>query len=224
MELSSSKEILSLPSKLESRNFSIDASHRFEPNFSRLTIDGSEKSIDSMNVIEQGMVGHVDNRRDLHTEAIKPDDCWRSNLGSCGNLSEESEDSIECLPLPCHRIESFESEPVHGNCALCQSAFDEIRLGKKYQSGKVMVHLNCLVFARGLVANGRKGEGILGYLERDIMSVVDRAKRLKCTFCGKDGAASACYKDDCPAVFHYPCGLANNVLSQHEDNRYVNFL
>ncbi|XP_076312667.1 uncharacterized protein LOC143226081 isoform X2 [Tachypleus tridentatus] len=69
--------------------------------------------------------------------------------------------------------------------------------------------------ACGLNQRGKTDEdGILGFFPSDILREVRRGKRLKCTYCGKYGATVGCCNKKCKKVFHFPCGLQNDSLSQ----------
>ena len=98
------------------------------------------------------------------------------------------------------------------------STNDEFRLGPKYELEGLVVHYYCLLFACGLEQNGEDEEGIFGFLKQDIMKECRRARRLKCVFCKKTGAAAACCVGPCRVMFHYDCGTKNDILSQFKDN------
>lgn len=102
-----------------------------------------------------------------------------------------------------------------GECVFCQSSvYDEHKLGKKYKLDEIIAHNFCLLFACGMMQNGEDDEGILGFLREDILREVRRAKRLRCAFCQKPGAASACCIKSCKVTYHYLCGIKNGILSQ----------
>lgn len=118
--------------------------------------------------------------------------------------------------------ESIVKELKPKSCVLCCSPIDnEWRLGPKYQLDDLVVHYFCLLFASKLIENGQsKEDGILGFLENDIRKEVKRAKKLKCVFCKKKGAASGCCIAKCTVAYHYPCGLENNILSQFKSPQF----
>ncbi|XP_053200564.1 G2/M phase-specific E3 ubiquitin-protein ligase-like [Panonychus citri] len=100
-------------------------------------------------------------------------------------------------------------------CLLCGSAdIDEFRLGKKHKHEEIVAHYYCLLFACGLEQNGKDEEGIQGFLKKDILKEVARGKRLKCSFCRKPGATSACCLRQCRTMFHLGCGLKAKCLNQ----------
>lgn len=106
-------------------------------------------------------------------------------------------------------------------CILCHSPNDDERhLGPKYRLDDTVVHYFCLLFACGLIERGRPEEGILGFKKNDILKEVKRAKLLKCVFCQKDGAASACCNHLCQNTFHFTCGLENDILFQFKSPQY----
>ncbi|XP_074602909.1 E3 ubiquitin-protein ligase PHF7-like [Brevipalpus obovatus] len=116
-------------------------------------------------------------------------------------------------------MESKVVECKKGECILCRSsANDDFRLGPKYGLEDLVVHYYCLLFACGLEQNGEDEEGIYGFLKQDIMKEYKRASRLKCVFCKKSGAASACCIPTCRVMFHYSCGVENNILCQFKDS------
>lgn len=100
-------------------------------------------------------------------------------------------------------------------CLLCGSpVVDEFRFGKKYKHEEIVAHYYCLLFSCGLEQNGKDEEGILGFLKKDILKEASRGKRLKCSFCRKNGATSACCLKQCRVMFHLGCGIEAKCLNQ----------
>lgn len=86
-----------------------------------------------------------------------------------------------------------------------------------------------------LVQNGDDDEGIMGFLPNDILTEVNRAKKMvkmneifvsinlrlisfdlyhqqNCCYCKKRGANIGCCHKTCRRAFHLPCALKNNTL------------
>lgn len=105
------------------------------------------------------------------------------------------------------------------NCQLCCSSnYDELYLGPKFQLDDLVVHYFCLLFACNLIEKDQEGVKIHGFLKEDIIKEIKRAKRLKCVFCKRMGAASGCCERSCKMAFHYPCGIENGILSRFKDS------
>jgi len=100
----------------------------------------------------------------------------------------------------------------------CSSVNDDFKYGKKYKKENIIAHYYCLLFSCGLEQNGTDDEGIYGFLENDILKEIRRGKRLKCRYCKKFGATTACCLKKCRNIFHLRCGLANGSLHQYFDN------
>ncbi|XP_022248830.1 G2/M phase-specific E3 ubiquitin-protein ligase-like, partial [Limulus polyphemus] len=101
-------------------------------------------------------------------------------------------------------------------CIFCRlKEDDELRYGQIFHREKFSLHYYCMLFSSGLNQRGKTDEdGILGFFPSDILREVRRGKRLKCTYCGKYGATIGCCNKKCKKVFHLPCGLQNDSLSQ----------
>ncbi|XP_063889459.1 mucin-2-like isoform X3 [Scylla paramamosain] len=98
-------------------------------------------------------------------------------------------------------------------CCFCGSAEDNtVLLGKMCHMRDFHVHYYCLLFSSGLPQNGEDNEGILGFLEEDIMREVLRGKKLSCSYCLRKGATIGCVEKKCKRTYHFPCGIKNNAL------------
>ncbi|XP_074604727.1 uncharacterized protein LOC141858020 [Brevipalpus obovatus] len=105
------------------------------------------------------------------------------------------------------------------DCQLCcSSRYDELYLGPKFQLDDLVAHYFCLLFACNLTEKDQEGVKIHGFLKEDIIEEIKRAKRLRCVFCKRMGAASGCCERSCRVTFHYPCGLDNEILSKFKDS------
>ncbi|XP_045114767.1 proline-rich protein 36-like isoform X2 [Portunus trituberculatus] len=98
-------------------------------------------------------------------------------------------------------------------CCFCGSAEDNtVLLGKMCHMRDLHVHYYCLLFSSGLPQNGEDDEGILGFLEDDIMKEILRGKKLSCSYCLRKGATIGCVEKKCKRTYHFPCGLKYNAL------------
>ena len=79
--------------------------------------------------------------------------------------------------------------------------------------------LLCQYFSSGLAQRGNeeRGEGLSGFLSRDICAEVRRSLQLRCIVCGERGASIGCAVRRCRAVGHYSCLLSKNYIFQHFD-------
>ncbi|TDG42448.1 hypothetical protein AWZ03_011127 [Drosophila navojoa] len=100
-------------------------------------------------------------------------------------------------------------------CLLCRSdAEDELRLGKLYIHGDIIVHQNCLYLSSNLIQRGNSRNGILNFTYKDIMAEWERTKCVICCFCHTGGANIGCCKAGCRRSFHTYCGVENRVQNQ----------
>ncbi|XP_022187296.2 G2/M phase-specific E3 ubiquitin-protein ligase [Nilaparvata lugens] len=96
-------------------------------------------------------------------------------------------------------------------CTLCKGReADEITYGSVYRLGKVEVHYFCLLLSSCVAQKGEDEEGILGFLQDDILKAANLLSKVQCTFCNGAGANVRCQTARCKVVFHYPCGVKNN--------------
>ncbi|KAJ0169276.1 hypothetical protein K1T71_015160, partial [Dendrolimus kikuchii] len=62
-----------------------------------------------------------------------------------------------------------------------------------------------------LVQKGNDTVGLLGFLYKDIVAEVARAKKHKCSYCFNYGASIGCCFAQCRKQFHLPCGRERNT-------------
>ncbi|XP_052594444.1 G2/M phase-specific E3 ubiquitin-protein ligase isoform X3 [Peromyscus californicus insignis] len=70
----------------------------------------------------------------------------------------------------------------------------------------------------GIWQRGKEEEGVYGFLVEDIRKEVNRASKLKCTVCKKNGASIGCVVPQCKRSYHLPCGLQKECIFQFTDN------
>ncbi len=100
------------------------------------------------------------------------------------------------------------------SCIFCTKKEDnEYLLGKFYTNRKLSVHYFCLLFASGLEQKGEEDEGILGFLDEDILKEAKRGKKLKCFKCRGMGATVGCCNTNCQRTYHLPCGKEAQMLT-----------
>jgi len=101
-------------------------------------------------------------------------------------------------------------------CRLCSFSYDDEAIyGKLIENNGERYHYFCLLFACGLPQQGEDTEGIFGFLPEDIKKEISRATRLKCSFCKRYTAASACALKECRTKYHVPCALQQNSVLFH---------
>lgn len=66
---------------------------------------------------------------------------------------------------------------AEGTCVFCMRS-DRGKCGEIVSRNDCTAHVNCLYFAAGLAQNGTESEGLMGFLEKDIVKEVRRCKRL----------------------------------------------
>nr|CAD7406609.1 unnamed protein product [Timema poppensis] len=101
------------------------------------------------------------------------------------------------------------------SCIFCQQASDIEQLtqeedilthGVVHTRDGITTHYFCLLLASLMEQNGKDNEGILGFLPKDILTLVDKSKRNVCTYCKQPGATIYCVSRNCKSIFHLPCG------------------
>ncbi|KAL0858422.1 hypothetical protein ABMA27_012301 [Loxostege sticticalis] len=99
-------------------------------------------------------------------------------------------------------------------CAFCQREIDdEITYGKLYSIGNIQCHYFCVLLSCCLIQKGKDEEGLFGFLYPDILAELERSKKHKCSYCGRDGATLGCSLSQCRKQFHLPCGRERNAVS-----------
>ncbi|XP_068627136.1 uncharacterized protein [Battus philenor] len=99
-------------------------------------------------------------------------------------------------------------------CIFCQREIDdEIIYGKLYAIGDIHCHYFCVLLSCCLVQKGKDHEGLFGFLYPDILAEVERSKKHKCSYCGRDGATLGCSVSRCRKQFHLPCGRERDAVT-----------
>ncbi|CAK1592368.1 unnamed protein product [Parnassius mnemosyne] len=99
-------------------------------------------------------------------------------------------------------------------CVFCQrNVDDEIIYGKLYAIGDIQCHYFCVLLSCCLVQKGNDEDGLFGFLYPDIIAEVERSKKHKCSYCGRDGATLGCSVSQCRKQFHLPCGRERDAVS-----------
>nr|XP_020012263.1 G2/M phase-specific E3 ubiquitin-protein ligase isoform X2 [Castor canadensis] len=70
----------------------------------------------------------------------------------------------------------------------------------------------------GIWQRGKEEEGVYGFLIEDIRKEVNRASKLKCCVCKKNGASIGCVAPRCKRSYHFPCGLQRECIFQFTGN------
>uniref|UniRef100_A0A8C2M7I7 G2/M-phase specific E3 ubiquitin ligase n=1 Tax=Cricetulus griseus TaxID=10029 RepID=A0A8C2M7I7_CRIGR len=89
---------------------------------------------------------------------------------------------------------------------------------KTYEKWNFSVHYYCLLMSSGIWQRGKEEEGVYGFLVEDIRKEVNRASKLKCTVCKKNGASIGCVVPQCKRSYHLPCGLQKECIFQFTGN------
>ncbi|XP_059047576.1 uncharacterized protein LOC131842997 [Achroia grisella] len=101
-----------------------------------------------------------------------------------------------------------------GPCAFChENVDDELIYGKLYIIGGIKCHYFCVLLSCCLMQKGKDEEGLFGFLYPDILAELERSKKHKCSYCGRDGATLGCSVGQCRKQFHLPCGRRKNAVS-----------
>ncbi|XP_065561201.1 G2/M phase-specific E3 ubiquitin-protein ligase-like [Artemia franciscana] len=104
-------------------------------------------------------------------------------------------------------------------CILCCfDKEDDLNHGKFYVlNSRIYAHYYCLLFSCNLPQNGQDNEGILGFLEKDIVKEAKRGQKIKCCYCHEYSSTIGCSVKTCKRQFHRICGLENGALYQFND-------
>ncbi|XP_051001721.1 G2/M phase-specific E3 ubiquitin-protein ligase isoform X2 [Acomys russatus] len=106
-------------------------------------------------------------------------------------------------------------------CIFCRKSDDcPNKYGEKktYEKWNFSVHYYCLLMSSGIWQRGKEEEGVYGFLIEDIRKEVNRASKLKCTVCKKNGASIGCVVPQCKRSYHLPCGLQKECIFQFTGN------
>ncbi|GLV46332.1 pineapple eye [Carabus blaptoides fortunei] len=96
-------------------------------------------------------------------------------------------------------------------CCLCNTNLkDPLNLGEMQTFEYFSAHYYCLLLSTTILQSGDDNEGILGFMPKDIMDELSRAKKRLCCYCHKIGATVLCETKGCRIKFHLPCGIQNH--------------
>uniref|UniRef100_A0A8C9UIN8 G2/M-phase specific E3 ubiquitin protein ligase n=1 Tax=Spermophilus dauricus TaxID=99837 RepID=A0A8C9UIN8_SPEDA len=97
----------------------------------------------------------------------------------------------------------------------CPNKYGEKKTNEKWN---LTVHYYCLLMSSGIWQRGKEEEGVYGFLIEDIRKEVNRASKLKCCVCKKNGASIGCVAPRCKRSYHFPCGLQRECIFQFTGN------
>lgn len=97
----------------------------------------------------------------------------------------------------------------------CPNQYGEKKTNEKWN---LTVHYYCLLMSSGIWQRGTEEEGLYGFLIEDIRKEVNRASKLKCCVCKKNGASIGCVSPRCKRSYHFPCGLQSECIFQFTGN------
>ncbi|XP_005001439.3 G2/M phase-specific E3 ubiquitin-protein ligase isoform X1 [Cavia porcellus] len=97
----------------------------------------------------------------------------------------------------------------------CANKYGEKKTNEKWN---LTVHYYCLLMSSGIWQRGEEEEGVYGFLIEDIRKEVNRASKLKCSVCKKNGASIGCVAPRCKRSYHFPCGLQRECIFQFTGN------
>ncbi|XP_055989585.1 G2/M phase-specific E3 ubiquitin-protein ligase isoform X1 [Sorex fumeus] len=97
----------------------------------------------------------------------------------------------------------------------CPNKYGEKKINEKWN---LAVHYYCLLMSSGIWQRGKEEEGLYGFLLEDIRKEVNRASKLKCSVCKKNGASIGCVAPRCKRSYHFPCGLERECIFQFTGN------
>ncbi|XP_060031224.1 G2/M phase-specific E3 ubiquitin-protein ligase isoform X4 [Erinaceus europaeus] len=128
---------------------------------------------------------------------------------------------LQLLGSPCKMNENKPGESQNLACVLCRKNDDcPNQYGEKKTNEKwnLTVHYYCLLMSSGIWQRGKEEEGVYGFLIEDIRKEVNRASKLKCCVCKKNGASIGCVAPRCKRSYHFPCGLQRECIFQFTGN------
>ncbi|XP_001368632.3 G2/M phase-specific E3 ubiquitin-protein ligase isoform X1 [Monodelphis domestica] len=137
-----------------------------------------------------------------------------------------------CEDLPAASLDLISKELISMNennlcqlqnfaCVLCKRTDDHPeKYGEKktYHDYNLTVHYYCLLMSSGIWQRGEEKDGVYGFLIEDIRKEVNRASKLKCCICKKNGASIGCVSSKCKRSYHFPCGVQKECIFQFTEN------
>ncbi|KAF5893556.1 arginine-glutamic acid dipeptide repeats protein-like isoform X1, partial [Clarias magur] len=104
------------------------------------------------------------------------------------------------------RPEERTSPSPHLCCVLCNSGDETPITGPLSCKQKVAAHQNCLLFASGIYCKSSPTfDDLFGFDVEDVKNECRRGRKLKCSYCKKNGATAGCEVRSCKRSYHYPC-------------------
>ncbi|KAK1260779.1 hypothetical protein QJS04_geneDACA002321 [Acorus gramineus] len=119
---------------------------------------------------------------------------------------------LKCPSWYC--LEKFNNTPLNASCVFCHSTTESqfsgsmihymngnpIAADQANNSGVLHVHQKCVDWAPQVYFEGE--------IVKNLDAEISRASKIKCSVCGKKGAALGCFVKSCPKSFHVPCAVA----------------
>ncbi|XP_040196236.1 PHD finger protein 11-like isoform X4 [Rana temporaria] len=110
-------------------------------------------------------------------------------------------------------------------CAFCKKSGELMIL--QDTSEEILAHYYCMLFSPGVITSPKK-DSQDNTVEFDISSVIkeiNRGKKLRCSFCKRNGATVGCYNNSCKKTYH--CECVNEVggvpIEDEVTERYIAF-
>lgn len=124
-------------------------------------------------------------------------------------------------------------------CAFCRKRTnDELNLGEFLRSKDLHLHYFCIVsksqpksvsyllnqhlivvqlLSSTIAQRGRDNQGLYGFMHKDILTEIERARHKVCCYCKRPGANLRCMHrnkqmNPCKKYFHLPCGNAKGAM------------
>ncbi|MCJ8732240.1 hypothetical protein PDJAM_G00209060 [Pangasius djambal] len=115
------------------------------------------------------------------------------------------------------------SSPSSGLCCvLCKRADEKKITGPLSRKKGTAAHQNCLLYASGIYCkNSPTFDDLFGFDVEDVLKECKRGRKLKCSYCKKNGATAGCEVKSCKRSYHYPCAHKANAISEEDQNKGI---
>ncbi|PWA85723.1 BRCT domain-containing protein [Artemisia annua] len=156
-----------------------------EANYQTTEAKRRKKTNDASNDVKMEVNGH-----------LKTNETAFENAASVSCHSESEKPQLNLKMSPC--VFCHSSKKTEGTGPLvCYAQGKEVKGDVPKFSKVTYVHEKCIAWSPQIYFK----DEIIQNLESEI----ERANKLKCTSCGKKGAALGCYMNTCKRTYHVPC-------------------
>ncbi|MCI4378114.1 hypothetical protein PGIGA_G00212180 [Pangasianodon gigas] len=107
-------------------------------------------------------------------------------------------------------------------CVLCKRADETKITGPLSRKQGIAAHQNCLLYASGIYCkNSPTFDDLFGFDVEDVLNECKRGRKLKCSYCKKNGATAGCEVKSCKRSYHYPCAHKASAKSEEDQNKGI---